>query len=99
MSIGGAYLCSKSMLNFANVETSIALWFLFSTIFFILFFLGSGNLGTFMMILRNYKSLVLLSSINSFTVLLMCYATEQTEATNVAFMLQFIRGFSVVDRS
>lgn len=26
----------------------------------------------------------------------MCYATEQTEATNVAFMLQFIRVFSVV---
>ena len=96
MSVGGCYLCNKSMLNFINVETSTTLWFLFSTILFSLFFLGSGNLGGFKTIANNYRRLLPLSLVSSGAALLWFYGTNQTEATDVAFMLQFIRVFSVI---
>ncbi|KYH41324.1 MAG: hypothetical protein AYL32_006090 [Candidatus Bathyarchaeota archaeon B26-2] len=94
--MGFAYFCNKKMLLFLNVETSTFLWFSLGSLFYLSYILPSKRRKKMKILLTELKKVSAIAVFTGIGAILWFQGTVVAQPTNVAFIFQFSRVFTVL---
>ncbi len=96
LSLGITTVIVKLAVNLINPETMNVLWFMFSSVLFVLLFVFFKKTKYFKTIIRNWRKIALISLFVTAGSILFTYGISYAGPTNAAFIIQFTMVFSIL---